>query len=90
MWRWWNSSSATARDTAIVNVHPAAAITKGLHGEEMTESGLLRAAGADCLHRRPQYYRQYADQCAPRPHLCADFNAVIACETRILPSAQTA
>lgn len=36
----------TARDTAIVNVHPAAAITKGLHGEEMTEFGLLRAAGA--------------------------------------------
>src|SRR5262245_6904317 len=25
-----------ARDTAIVNVHPAAAITKGLRGEEMT------------------------------------------------------
>lgn len=36
----------TARDTAIVNVHPAAAITKGLHGEEMTEVGLLREAGA--------------------------------------------
>ncbi|PYE89688.1 dihydroorotase [Phyllobacterium leguminum] len=36
----------TARDTAIVNVHPAAAITKGLHGEEMTEVGLLKEAGA--------------------------------------------
>ncbi|PRD41970.1 dihydroorotase [Phyllobacterium phragmitis] len=36
----------TARDTAIVNVHPAAAITKGLRGEEMTEVGLLREAGA--------------------------------------------
>ncbi|RCS21991.1 dihydroorotase [Phyllobacterium salinisoli] len=35
-----------ARDTAIVNVHPAAAITKGLRGEEMTEVGLLREAGA--------------------------------------------
>ena len=36
----------TARDTAIVNVFPAAAITKGLHGAEMTEFGLLREAGA--------------------------------------------
>lgn len=36
----------TARDTAVVNVHPAAAVTKGLQGEEMTEIGLLREAGA--------------------------------------------
>lgn len=36
----------TARDTAVVNVYPAAAVTKGLHGEEMTEIGLLREAGA--------------------------------------------
>lgn len=36
----------TARDTAIVNVHPAAAISKGLHGTEMTEIGLLKMAGA--------------------------------------------
>jgi dihydroorotase len=35
-----------ARDTAIVNIHPAAAITKGLAGREMTEFGLLREAGA--------------------------------------------
>jgi dihydroorotase len=35
-----------ARDTAIVHVHPMAALTKGLKGEEMTEIGLLRAAGA--------------------------------------------
>ena len=35
-----------ARDTAIVNVFPAAAITKGLEGREMTEFGLLREAGA--------------------------------------------
>lgn len=35
-----------ARDTAIVNVHPMAALTKGLKGEEMTEIGLLRDAGA--------------------------------------------
>jgi len=35
-----------ARDTAIVHVHPMAAITKGLQGQEMTEIGLLKAAGA--------------------------------------------
>ncbi len=35
-----------SRDTAIVHVHPMAAITKGLAGEEMTEIGLLKAAGA--------------------------------------------
>jgi len=35
-----------ARDTAIVHVHPMAAITKGLEGQEMTEIGLLKAAGA--------------------------------------------
>jgi dihydroorotase len=36
----------TARDTAIVNVLPAAAITRRLEGREMTEFGLLREAGA--------------------------------------------
>ncbi|MGB3387057.1 MAG: dihydroorotase [Pseudaminobacter sp.] len=36
----------TARDTAVVNVFPAAGITKGLDGREMTEFGLLREAGA--------------------------------------------
>src|SRR5690349_10648942 len=35
-----------ARDTAVVNVVPMAALTKGLRGEEMTEIGLLKAAGA--------------------------------------------
>jgi dihydroorotase len=34
------------RDTAIVNIHPMAALTKGMRGEEMTEIGLLKAAGA--------------------------------------------
>ena len=36
----------TARETAAVNVYPAAAITKGLEGGEMTEFGLMREAGA--------------------------------------------
>ena len=35
-----------ARDTGIVHVHAMAALTKGLKGEEMTEIGLLKAAGA--------------------------------------------
>jgi len=35
-----------ARDTAQVNVHPMAAMTKGLLGEEMSEIGLLHDAGA--------------------------------------------
>lgn len=38
-----------ARDTATVNVLPAAAITKGLRGEEITEFGLLKEAGAVAL-----------------------------------------
>ena len=35
-----------ARDTAVVNIHPAGALTKGLNGREMTEIGLLGEAGA--------------------------------------------
>jgi dihydroorotase len=35
-----------ARDTAAVRMLPAAALTKGLHGREMTEIGLLKQAGA--------------------------------------------
>ena len=38
-----------AKATSKVNVLPAAAITKGLAGQEMTEFGLLREAGAVCL-----------------------------------------
>lgn len=35
-----------ARDTADVNVHPMAALTKGLAGTALTEIGLLQEAGA--------------------------------------------
>src|SRR3954470_20752618 len=35
-----------ARDTAIVHVHPMAALTKACAGKEMAEMGLLKAAGA--------------------------------------------
>lgn len=35
-----------ARDTAQVRVHPMAALTRGLRGEELSEFGLLKDAGA--------------------------------------------
>jgi len=35
-----------ARDASPVNIYPAAALTKGLGGDEMTEIGLLKEAGA--------------------------------------------
>jgi len=35
-----------ARDNAVVNVHVMAAMTRGLKGQEMTEIGLLKRAGA--------------------------------------------
>ncbi len=35
-----------ARETAIVRIHPIAAITKGLGGRELTEMGMLSEAGA--------------------------------------------
>ncbi len=38
-----------ARDTAIVNVYPSAAITRGFKGIELTEFGLLKEAGAVML-----------------------------------------
>ncbi len=38
-----------ANAEAIVNVLPSAAITKGLAGEEISEFGLLKEAGAVCL-----------------------------------------
>ena len=35
-----------AREKSLVNVYPAAAITKGLQGKEMTDIGLMKEAGA--------------------------------------------
>ena len=53
---------------AIVHVHPMAAITKGLEGKEMTEIGLLKAAGAVAFTDGAQEHHQRASH-APRPHL---------------------
>nr|WP_053944261.1 dihydroorotase [Bartonella ancashensis]ALE03759.1 Dihydroorotase [Bartonella ancashensis] len=36
----------TARDEALVNIYPVAAITQGLNGEKIAEFGLLKNAGA--------------------------------------------
>jgi dihydroorotase len=70
----------TARETAAVNVYPAAAITKGLEGREMTEFGLLRQAGAVAFTegRRP-----IANSLVMRRALtyARDFGAVVAHET---------
>lgn len=71
----------TARDTAIVNIHPAAAITRRMTGHELSEFGLLREAGAVAftegrgtlssalIMRRALTYAR-------------DFDALIACDTQ--------
>ena len=70
----------TARDTALVNVYPAAAITKGLEGREMTEFGLLKEAGAVAL---TEGRHTIASPLVMRRALtyARDFGAVIAHET---------
>ena len=70
----------TARDTAMVNVFPAAAITKGLEGREMTEFGLLKEAGAVAL---TDGRHSIASPLVMRRALtyARDFDAVIAHET---------
>ncbi|MBK5568876.1 dihydroorotase [Ensifer sp. SSB1] len=71
----------TARDKALVNVYPAAALTKGLVGEEMTEFGLLREAGAVCFTNGR---RSIHDTLVLRRAMtyAREFGAVISLETR--------
>lgn len=71
----------TARETASVNVFPAAAVTKGLHGREMTEFGLLREAGAVAF---TDGRHTIANALVMRRALtyARDFGAVIAHETQ--------
>jgi dihydroorotase len=74
-----------ARDAAKVRIHPAAALTKGLKGEEIAEIGLLAEAGAiafcDGTH-------SVADALTMRRAMtyARDFDALIApiCEDRSL------
>ncbi|HUH49013.1 MAG TPA: dihydroorotase, partial [Mycoplana sp.] len=69
----------TARDKAVVHVHPAAALTKGLAGSEMTEFGLLREAGAVCFTNGR--HAMHDSQVLRRAMTYArDFNTVIALE----------
>ncbi len=70
-----------ARDKAIVNVHPAAALTKHLAGEEMTEFGLLREAGAVAFTngRNPMHNAQVLRRAMT---YAREFGSVIALETR--------
>jgi dihydroorotase len=70
-----------ARDTASVNVYPAAAISKKLEGREMTEFGLLREAGAVCFS---DGRHTIASSSLMRRALtyARDFGAVIAHETQ--------
>ncbi len=71
----------TARDTAVVNVFPAVAVTKGLAGREMTEFGLLREAGAAVF---TDGRHTIANSLVMRRALtyARDFGAVIAHETQ--------
>jgi dihydroorotase len=71
----------TARDHAVVNVYPAAALTKRLSGEEMTEIGLLREAGAVVF--TDAHSAVHDAQVLRRIMTYArEFGAVISCETR--------
>lgn len=65
-----------ARDTAIVNVRPAAATTRGLEGRELSEYGLLLEAGAVAL---AQPVRPITDARVLRNALsyAKDFNALV-------------
>lgn len=71
----------TARETAVVNVFPAAALTKGLEGSKLTEFGLLRDAGAVAL---TEGRRTITNARVMRAALtyARDFGAVVAHETQ--------
>jgi dihydroorotase len=71
----------TARDTALVHVHPAAALTRGLKGEEMTEIGMLSRAGAVAF---TQGRHALADTQVLRRAMtyAREFDAVISLEAR--------
>jgi dihydroorotase len=68
------------RDHAAVNVYPTAGITRGLKGSEMTEFGLLQAAGAVAF---TDGRHTIADSSVLRRAMtyARDFGAVIAHET---------
>jgi dihydroorotase len=71
----------TARDTADVNVFPAAAITRGLAGQELSEFGLLKASGAVAF---TEGRKTLASALVMRRALtyARDFDALVAHETK--------
>lgn len=69
-----------ARETSPVNVHPAAAITKGLLGGDLTEMGLLREAGAVAFTEGRNTLAN-AQTLRRAMTYARDFDALIACET---------
>jgi dihydroorotase len=71
----------TARDASPVNIYPAAALTKGLAGGEMTEIGLLKEAGAVAFTngREPMHDTQVLRRALT---YAREFGAVIALDTR--------
>lgn len=71
----------SARESAVVNVYPSAAVTKGLEGREMAEFGLLKAAGAVMF---TDGRRTISNALVMRRALtyARDFGAVIAHETQ--------
>jgi dihydroorotase len=70
-----------ARDASPVRVYPAAALTKGLSGDEMTEIGLLKQAGAVAFTngRHPLHNAQVLRRALT---YARDFDAVISLEAR--------
>jgi dihydroorotase len=68
-----------ARDTSPVNVYPAAAITKGLQGGDLTEMGLLREAGAVAFTEGRKTIAN-AQTIRRAMTYARDFDALIACE----------
>jgi dihydroorotase len=70
----------SARDTSPVTVYPAAAITKGLKGGDLTEMGLLREAGAIAFTEGRKTIAN-AQTLRRAMTYARDFDALIACET---------
>ena len=70
-----------ARDASPVNIYPAAALTKGLNGDEMTEIGLLKEAGAVAFTNGRNAIRN-AQVLRRALTYARNFDAVISLETR--------
>ncbi|MGL4490783.1 MAG: dihydroorotase [Rhizobiaceae bacterium] len=70
----------TARDTTAIRVHPAAAVTKGLNGNDLTEIGLLAEAGAVAF-TEGRHTIANAQTMRRALTYARDYGALIACET---------